>query len=53
MAKHSRAKLIIELSAKNMSRREIARTRHISVDGKVFYQRRGKEFYQPTVSSIS
>ena len=30
MAKHSKAKLIIELSAKNMSRREIARTRHIS-----------------------
>ncbi|MBR0405269.1 MAG: transposase [Eggerthellaceae bacterium] len=30
MAKHSNAKLIIELSAKNMSRREIARTRHIS-----------------------
>lgn len=30
MAKHSNVKLIIELSAKNMSRREIARTRHIS-----------------------
>ena len=30
MAKHRNAKLIIELSAKNMSRREIARTRHIS-----------------------
>ncbi|MBR1830768.1 MAG: IS21 family transposase [Atopobiaceae bacterium] len=30
MAKHSNAKLIIELSGKNMSRREIARTRHIS-----------------------
>lgn len=30
MAKRSKAKLIIELSAKNMSRREIARTRHIS-----------------------
>ena len=30
MAKHRNAKLLIELSAKNMSRREIARTRHIS-----------------------
>lgn len=30
MAKHANAKLIIELAAKNMSRREIARTRHIS-----------------------
>lgn len=30
MAKHRNAKLIIELSAKNMSRGEIARTRHIS-----------------------
>lgn len=30
MAKHQTAKLIIELDAKNMSRREIARTRHVS-----------------------
>lgn len=30
MAKHDKAKLIIELDAKKMSRREIARTRHIS-----------------------
>ena len=30
MAKHSNAKPIIEPSAKNMSRREIARARHIS-----------------------
>ena len=31
MAKHRRAKLIIELASKGMSRREIARTRHISM----------------------
>ena len=30
MTKHSKAKLIIEPSAKGMSRREVARTRHIS-----------------------
>ena len=30
MAKHNNAKLILELTAKNMSQREIARTRHIS-----------------------
>lgn len=30
MAKHDKAKLIIELDARKMSRREIARTRHIS-----------------------
>ena len=30
MAKHDKAKLIIELDAKKMSRREIARTRHVS-----------------------